>query len=117
MIKLKSLLKEEAEPINKEFIEFATKRLEGATKISDNAKTKGGPAMLTHYHFVVKLPHYEKASKGEFNCELAKTELNNYTHTFCSLDENVEIDQIEFQKLVGLIEVLGELIIKHRETK
>ena len=91
MIKLKSLLKEEAEPINKEFIEFATKRLEGATKISDNAKAKGGPAMLTHYHFVVKLPHYEKASKGEFNCELAKTELNNYTHTFCSLDENVEI--------------------------
>ena len=117
MIKLKSLLKEEAETINKEFIEFAKKRLEGATKISDNAKTKCGPAMLTNYHFVVKLPHYEKASKGEFNCELAKTELNNYTHTFCSLDENVEIDQIEFQKLVGLIEVLGELIIKHRETK
>jgi hypothetical protein len=36
MIKLKSLLKEEEEPINKEFIEFATKRLEGATKISDS---------------------------------------------------------------------------------
>ena len=116
MIKLKSLLKEEEAPINVEFIEFAKKRLEGATKISDNAKAKGGPAMLTHYHFVVKLPYYEKASKGEFNCELAKAELNNFTHTFCSLDENVEIDQIEFQKLVGLIEVLGELIIKHRET-
>jgi hypothetical protein len=117
MIKLKSLLKEEEEPVNTKFIEFAKKRLEGATKISDNAKVKGGDAMLTHYHFVVKLPYYEKASKGEFICESAKTELNNYTHTFCSLDENVEIDQIEFQKLVGLIEVLGELIIKHRETK
>jgi hypothetical protein len=82
MIKLKSLLKEEAEPVNTEFIEFAKKRLEGATKISDNAKAKGGDAMLTHYHFVVKLPYYEKASKGEFICELAKTELKNFTHTF-----------------------------------
>ena len=110
-----NVVKEQTE--NKAFIEFAKKRLEGATKISDNAKAKGGPAMLTHYHFVVKLPYYENASKGMFDCDMAKVELSNYTNTFCNLGEGVEIDQTEFQKLVGIIEVLGELIIKHRETK
>lgn len=110
-----TVVKEQME--NKVFEEFAKKRLEGAKKIADNAKEKGGPALLTYNHFVVKLPYYEKASKGEFDCELAKTELSNYTNTFCNLGNSVEIDQIEFQKLVGIIEVLGELIIKHRETK
>ena len=100
---------------SKSFDEFAEKRMGGATKIANNAKDKGGPSMLTYHHFVVKLPYYKKASKGEFNCELAKSELNNYTNIFCGLDKNVEIDQIEFQKLVGIIEVLGELIIKYRE--
>lgn len=121
MIKLKHLLEQEVTEVpkenRKEFLDFAKKRLEGATKIANNAKEKGGVAMLTHYHFVVKLPYYENASKGMFDCGLAKTELKNYTQTFCSLDEKVEIDQIEFQKLVGIIEVLGELIIKHREIK
>jgi hypothetical protein len=32
----------------------------------------------------------------------------------CSLTEDVNINQTEFQKLVGLIEVLGELIIKNK---
>jgi|694.fasta_scaffold65899_2 hypothetical protein len=110
-------LKEQVEPMNTEFIDFAKKRLEGATKISDNAKEKGGPAMLTHYHFVVKLPYYETAANGEFDIDSTKDELASYTNTFCNLDENVEIDQIAFQKLVGIIEVLGELIIKYREIK
>jgi hypothetical protein len=101
---------------NKDIIEFAKKRLEGATKIVNNAKEKGGYSMLTYHHFVVKLPYYENASKGMFDCQMAKIELKNYIDTFCNLDERVEIDQIEFQKLVGLIEVLGELIIKHRDT-
>jgi len=111
-----NIVREQSELTEKAFMEFAKKRLEGATKISDNAKAKGGPALLTYNHFVVKLPYYEKASKGEFEFDLAKTELSNYTSTFCNLGNNVEIDQIEFQKLVGLIEVLGELIIKYRET-
>lgn len=120
MIKLKQLIEQEEElpkENRKEFLDFCKKRLEGATKISNMAKEKGGVAMLTHYHFVVKLPYYENGSKGMFDPNLAKTELRNYSNTFCNLDEKVEIDQIEFQKLVGLIEVLGELIIKHRETK
>ena len=40
------------------FEEFAEHRLDGATTISNNAKEKGGDALLTHHHFVVKLPFY-----------------------------------------------------------
>jgi len=39
---------------------FAKKRHEGAKKISDMAKEKGGVALLTHDHFRVKLPYYER---------------------------------------------------------
>ena len=62
-MKLIELLNEGKE---ENFQEFAEKRLGGATKIVDNAKEKGGPSMLTYHHFVVKLPHYKKASDVKF---------------------------------------------------
>jgi hypothetical protein len=95
------------------FEEFAGIRLKGATKISNTAKEKGGFSMLTYHHFVVKLPYYKKASEGKFNLEETKKEYKELLDKLCKLDE-VEIGQIEFQKLVGKIEVLGELIIKHK---
>ena len=98
----------------KKFEEFSEKRLAGATKITNNAKEKGGPAMLTYHHFVVKLPYYEKASKGNFDVEETKKEFESELKELCKLTENVEIDQIEFQKLMGRIEVLGELLIKYK---
>jgi hypothetical protein len=116
MIKLKSLLEQEEVKVdNKEFIEFCKKRLEGATKIVENAKEKGGPALLTYNHFVVKLPYYQNAVDGMFDCKMAETEYTNYLNTLCGVMEADGFDQIEFQKLVGLIEVLGELIIKHKQ--
>jgi hypothetical protein len=94
---------------------FATKRLSGAEKISNNAKEKGGPAMLTYHHFVVKLPYYKKASKGNFNLESTKTELSDLLAELSNLNYDVDMGQTYFQRLVGKIEVLGELIIKHNE--
>jgi len=91
------------------FDEFAGKRMTGAEKIANNAKEKGGPAMLTYHHFVVKLPYYKKASLGKFNVEEAKKEFKK-TYDKISLDMN----QTEFQKEVGRLEVLGELLIKHK---
>jgi hypothetical protein len=113
MIKLKQLIEQEEPKENKEFIEFSKKRLEGATKIVTNAKEKGGPSILTYHHFVVKLPYYEKATKGEFDVEGAKNELRGYMEELCG--GQVKMDQIGFQRLVGLIEVLGELLIQHKE--
>lgn len=110
-MKLLNLIYESKE---KKFEEFAKKRHDGAEKISKNAKEKGGPAMLTYHHFVVKLPHYKKAYEGKFDVEDAKKEYKKYLDRLCKLSDGVKIDQIEFQKLVGLIEVLGELLIKHK---
>jgi len=96
------------------FEEFSKKRLEGATKITNNAKEKGGTAMLTYHHFKVKLPYYKKASEGKFDLDSTKEEFKENLDKLCKLTEDVKINQVEFQKLVGLIEVLGELIIRHK---
>lgn len=94
------------------FEEFSTKRLGGATKIADSAKEKGGPSMLTYHHFKVKLPYYKDAAEGKFN--YAAT-LKEFDYCVNLLNKKMEdMEQIEFQKLMGRLEVLGELLIKHR---
>ena len=110
MIKFSDLLVE-SEKIT--FDEFSSKRLKGATKITEDAKKKGGPSMLTYHHFKVKLPYYKKASEGQFDLDKSKKEFNEHLSKLCKLTENVDIEQVKFQELVGKIEVLGELIIKH----
>ena len=97
------------------FEDFAETRLKGATKIAENAKEKGGFSMLTYYHFNVKLDYYKKASEGKFDLEKSKEEFKKHLSELCELTEDVKMEQIKFQKLVGLIEVLGELIIKHKK--
>lgn len=109
---LLNFLKEDKET---NFEEFAQTRLKGATKIVENAKEKGGFSMLTYHHFNVKLPYYKKASEGKFDLDKSKEEFKKHLSELCELTENVEMEQIKFQKLVGLIEVLGELIIKHKK--
>lgn len=109
------LIYEQVKQQNK-FEEFAEARGAGAAKIAKNAKAKGGPAMLTYHHFNVKLPYYEKASHGKFNIEQAKTKLKQLTQELNkSVGATVSMNQTEFQKKVGLIEVLGELIIQHNK--
>ena len=103
MIKLFEILKET-------FEEFANIRGKGATKISENAEKKGGLALLTWHHFKVKLPYYKKASEGKFNIEDAEKEFEQ-TYKKISLD----MTQIEFQREVGRLEVLGELLIQNKK--
>jgi hypothetical protein len=116
MIRLKHILSEDLNeagyPEDLSFEEFAQKRLDGATKISNDSKQKGGAALLTHHHFVVKLPYYKKAAEGNFNQAKAQIELKKYLDELCNVSSDME--QIHFQELVGLIEVLGELIIKSK---
>lgn len=111
---IKQVLREQEEK-QSTFEEFAQKRFDGASKITDNAKEKGGAAMLTYHHFKVKLPYYEKAAEGKF--DLKKTHLGFKEHLdkLCALSNDVKMGQTEFQELVGIIEVLGELIIKNNE--
>jgi hypothetical protein len=112
MKSIKKIIKEEL--ISKEsFKTFAEKRLAGAEKITNSSKEKGGPAMLTYHHFKVKLPYYKKASEGKFDVTEGKKEFKELLDKLCKISDNVNMEQVEFQKLVGQIEVLGELIIKN----
>jgi len=116
MISLKQLLDLREElVVDKSFTDFAEKRLGGATKISGDAKEKGGPAILTYHHFVVKLPYYQKAKEGKLDLEQMKTEYKDLLEKlYLATKGDMDIQQIDFQELVGKIEVLGELIIKEQ---
>jgi hypothetical protein len=83
--------------------------MNGAAKITQNAKEKGGDALLTYHHFVVKLPYYKKAKDGEMDIDEAKKE---FTETLGKI--SLDMDQTAFQTEVGRLEVLGELIIKSK---
>lgn len=106
MIKLLELLKEAKET----FENFAITRGKGAAKIAENAEKKGGLALLTWHHFKVKAPYYKKASEGKLDLDKAKKEFEE-TYKKISLD----MTQIEFQREVGRLEVLGELLIQSKK--
>jgi len=102
--------------MNKTFEEFSQKRGEGASKIAENAKEKGGLSLLTYYHFVVKEPYYKKAQQGTIDLVKSKKELKQLVEELYVGINDMSIKQIAFQKLVGKIEVLGELLIEDKEA-
>jgi hypothetical protein len=110
---LKQLINEEIKKglmeVKENFETFAKNRLAGAEKIIANAKEKGGDALLTYNHFKVKPDYYKKAIEGEFDIEAAKKE---YDETYKKI--SLDMTQTEFQKEVGRLEVLGELIIRKK---
>jgi hypothetical protein len=106
MIKLLNFLTEAKDA----FQEFATTRMNGAEKIANTAQEKGGASMLTWHHFKVKLPYYKKAAEGKFD---RKQAINEFASVKSSISLNMSAT--EFQKEVGKLEVLGELIIKSKK--
>ena len=109
MIKLTDILNE-AKKLKETFEEFANIRGKGAAKIAETAEKKGGLALLTWHHFKVKAPYYKKANEGKFDIEEAKKEFKE-TYKKISLD----MSQNEFQREVGRLEVLGELLIRDQK--
>jgi hypothetical protein len=105
MIKLKSLLKE----VKETFQMFATTRGKGADTIAQNAEEKGGLSLLTYEHFKVKESYYKKAVEGKFDKESSIKEFNE-TYKKISMD----MGQMEFQREMGRLEVLGELLIRNK---
>lgn len=100
---------------NESLQEFAENRLAGATKISNAAKEKGGDALLTYHHFHVKLPYYQKSVDGELDMESLKSEYDDLlTDLYEATRNSMSISQVEFQELVGKIEVVGELLIENK---
>lgn len=115
ILKLSGLLNEQQAELSIE--EFAEKRHDGAEKIANAAKEKGGIALLTYDHFHVKLAYYKKASEGKFNRKKFQEEykeLCSELHSY--MDDIASVDQSKFQKLVGKIEVIGELLIRNKKS-
>lgn len=90
------------------FESFADTREAGAEKIANTAHKKGGLALLTWHHFKVKLPYYKRAANGKFDLDAAQKE---FDATYKKI--STAMSQIEFQREVGRLEVLGELIIRN----
>lgn len=93
--------------------QFAQKRHDGAKKIAETAQEKGGPAMLTYHHFIVKLPYYKKAAAGNLDYDDAENEYKKLCKQLVETSYN-KMSQTKFQELVGKIEVLGELLINSK---
>lgn len=114
MIKLKTMLIEAPEKkelvTGKAFEEFAETRGKGAAKIATTAEEKGGLALLTWHHFKVKATYYKKAIEGKFDVEEATKE---FEETYKKI--SLTMTPIEFQREVGRMEVLGELLIKNKQ--
>jgi len=104
-MKLLDILKE----VKETFESFATTRAKGASKIASTAEEKGGLALLTWHHFKVKAPYYKKAEDGKFDKEAA---IKEFEKTYKKISLNMS--QIEFQREVGRMEVLGELLIQNK---
>ena len=108
MLKLIDILNE-VKKLKETFKEFANIRGKGAAKIAETAEKKGGLALLTWHHFKVKLPYYKKANEGKMDFKEAEKE---FKETYKKISLNMT--QIEFQKEVGRLEVLGELLIRNK---
>ena len=99
-----------------EMEDFAGGRGEGAGKIADSAKEKGGNSMLTYHHFKVKAPYYKEASDGNFDKDKFTEEYKGFLEElYESTKDGMDIDPIAFQEVMGKIEVLGELLIENKE--
>ena len=102
----------ESKQTNDKFEEFAETRGKGAAKIATTAEEKGGLALLTWHHFKVKAAYYRRATAGKFDIDSAKKE---FTETLKKI--SLDMTAIEFQREVGRLEVLGELIIRDQKGK
>jgi len=116
LIKLYSDFLLESKAFEGTFEEFAQVRHDGAAKIAKAAKEKGGAAMLTYHHFAVKLPYYKKAASGKFDPQKFSADLSSQMEKLTSgVSNEISMKQVEFQRVMGIIEVLGELLIKSKD--
>lgn len=92
---------------------FLKNRRNGAKESAAKAKTKGGDAMLSYYHFAAKDKPYSEVTsilKNEGLKSAIKLCKDKYKMLLKDLD--LDMGQKEYQDVVGKIEVYGECYIK-----
>jgi hypothetical protein len=97
--------------------QFLSKRAEGAAKLANNSKEKGGFATLTAFHFAAKAKPYKEAEKIENapdkDCDKANAHYKKMAEeVYAKLKDLDSLSQKEFQVLTGELEVWGEVYIR-----
>lgn len=94
---------------HREMIEFFTKRREGAKKIAKSARAKGGPSMLTYWHFEIKNAVYTEVIEAIKNNQDEPYFRTKWKKVMRMLHSGTQ-KQEDFQKTIGELEVWGEAI-------
>jgi hypothetical protein len=94
---------------NEAMVEFFTKRKVGAEKIAAEARNKGGPAMLTAWHFAAKKRPYEEVIDA-----IKANKPKSYYDSKCRAGLHKimcgRMGQKQFQEAMGIAEVYGEAL-------
>jgi len=110
------IIEEDKNPASRpEFRRFITKRAAGASKIAEKSATKGGFSKLTAIHFKAKAKPYEQCKEHVPDKERNEFFKSKAEETYSKLKDLDSLSQEEFQKLMGELEVWGEVYI--RSTK
>jgi len=96
---------------------FVEKRKAGAADIATRASSKGGYSQLTAWHFKAKSPVYKEAEKAIKEDRPVSFFTKKYNETMSKLHGSGLHTQKEFQKIMGELEVWGEVLIQVRTGK
>lgn len=99
-------------PNNEKFVD---KRKAGAAEIAQKAAAKGGYAELTAWHFKAKAPAYKEALKAIKKDEPIAFFESKFRELLSKLHSSM--NQKQFQKLMGELEVWGEVMIQIKTGK
>jgi hypothetical protein len=89
-----------------ELVTFFRKRKEGAAKIASQSREKGGPSLLTYWHFAAKARPYAEVISALRSGKDAKWFRTRFQEHLRSLGGAVR--QHDFQKAMGVLEVWGK---------
>lgn len=92
------------------------KRKEGAEKIANEARAKGGPSELTYWHFKAKLPEYDTVFQILNSDDPEPKIKKKFDELVSKIHSNLN-SQRHFQEVMGRLEVYGEVLVQLRQPE
>ncbi len=108
-LRLIEAFKETVTSAEKLFLKFVDKRKQGAAKIAETSKRKGGYALPTFYHFNAKARPYAECSNHYDDIKVIEKKGDEI---YKKLKGWRDMSQKEFQEEMGKLEVYGEVYIR-----
>ena len=103
--------KEKVAKSHKENLEFFKARRSGSANFASATKEKGGPSILTYWHFSAKDAQYKEVLNSIEAGKDKKYFVEKYD-SFMSKLHSMKFEQQKFQVVMGQLEVWGEAIAK-----